>query len=483
MVKQPVRAAQQDEAQQDEAQQDKVKQQQQSLGVSSQRSRRKRGTLLTARGLQRLEAAIAQAEIVENGGKPYTLEDLSARSSISLSTLSRVRAARAGVDLRSLCLLFSAFDLVLQPKDYEPLADDPVAPTIQQSSSHAPNPAVPLYPSGPLPLQSPVYIPRPPIEERACREISQPGCVLRIKAPSGFGKSSLLVRVLQTAQQQNQAIASIHLRQVDPDILGHPHRFLQWFCIAVSLQLGLEPQIQQFWSDLVGDLLSATVYFQESIFPQLQSPILLDIQELHCLFSYPTTAQIFFPLLRSWHENARHEPLWQSLRLVVAYTTDHYLPLDINQSPFNIGLSLTLPEFTIEQIQTLASRYQLPWTTQDCQLLMNLVGGHPELIHTACYAVQYEQLSLKTLIQSAPTPQGIYRQHLQKLSTSLEKNLHLKQAFQDVLKASHPQTLDPILAHQLEGVGLIRATFDDQWQIRSELYHLYYQNYGHWDEK
>ncbi len=467
-------------------QQDRTQQQQQSFGTSSQRGRRKRGTLLTTSGLQRLEAAIAEREILENSGKPYTLEDLSARSGISLSTLSRVRASRTGVDLRSLRLLFSAFDLVLQPTDYDTLSDEPVAATpstaIGRSLTLPADPPVPLYPSGPLPLQSPVYIPRPPLEERACCEISQPGCVLRIKGPSGFGKSSLLLRVLHTAQQQDQAIATIHLRQVDPEILRQPHRFLQWFCVAVSLQLGLEPQIQQFWSDLVGDLLSATVYFQESIFPPLQTPLLLDIQELHCLFPYPSTAQTFFPLLRSWHETARHEPVWQNLRLVVAYTTDHYLPLDINQSPFNIGLPINLPEFTLEQVHSLANCYQLSWSLQDCQRLMDLVGGHPELVHTACYAIQYEQLDLKTLIESAPTPQGIYRKHLQKLSTSLEQNPHLKQALKNVLKTSQPQILDPMLAHQLEGVGLIRATSDHQWQIRSELYRLYYQNYEQSDE-
>ena len=57
----------------------------------------------------------------------------------------------------------------------------------------------PKFPGIPVLINSPLYINRPPIEELACSEISQPGCVLRIKAPRKMGKSSLLNRVLSHA--------------------------------------------------------------------------------------------------------------------------------------------------------------------------------------------------------------------------------------------------------------------------------------------
>lgn len=48
------------------------------------------------------------------------------------------------------------------------------------------------FPSAPVPSNSSLYIKRPPCEELAQREIAHAGCLLRIKAPSKMGKSSLL---------------------------------------------------------------------------------------------------------------------------------------------------------------------------------------------------------------------------------------------------------------------------------------------------
>lgn len=44
------------------------------------------------------------------------------------------------------------------------------------------------YPNAPLDLTSPFYINRPPVEEIAYQEISQPGCAIGIRAPRKMGK-------------------------------------------------------------------------------------------------------------------------------------------------------------------------------------------------------------------------------------------------------------------------------------------------------
>nr|MDZ8003422.1 AAA-like domain-containing protein [Nostoc sp. DedSLP05]MDZ8102917.1 AAA-like domain-containing protein [Nostoc sp. DedSLP01] len=59
------------------------------------------------------------------------------------------------------------------------------------------------YPSGPVPLDSALYINRPPLEELICQEILHSGCLIRIKAPRKMGKSSLLNRMIAFAKEQN----------------------------------------------------------------------------------------------------------------------------------------------------------------------------------------------------------------------------------------------------------------------------------------
>ena len=53
--------------------------------------------------------------------------------------------------------------------------------------------ALPCYPSGSVPLDSPFYLERFAVEEQVEREIRKPGALIRIKAPREMGKTSLLV--------------------------------------------------------------------------------------------------------------------------------------------------------------------------------------------------------------------------------------------------------------------------------------------------
>ncbi len=69
------------------------------------------------------------------------------------------------------------------------------------------------------------------------------------------------------------------------------------------------------------------------------------------------------------------------------HSTEVYVPLDINQSPFNVGLSVELPEFNNNQILDLAQRHQLDWNETEVEKLMMLVGGHPFLVHLTLYHI------------------------------------------------------------------------------------------------
>ncbi len=83
-----------------------------------QRSKRKRGVILSPMGWQRLQAAQKQSEREGNGGNPYTLEDLNELTGLSINTLTKVRQRKTPVDQRTLENYASAFNLTLTPRDY-----------------------------------------------------------------------------------------------------------------------------------------------------------------------------------------------------------------------------------------------------------------------------------------------------------------------------------------------------------------------------
>jgi len=59
------------------------------------------------------------------------------------------------------------------------------------------------------------------------------------------------------------------------------------------------------------------------------------LDEVNQIFEQPQVAKIL-PMLRSWYEEARKLPIWQS-NLIVVHSTEIYVPLQLNQSPSMSG--------------------------------------------------------------------------------------------------------------------------------------------------
>lgn len=445
-------------------------------------TKRKRGIVLSASGLRRLNQVIHAAEAEENARKRFTAEELSNRTGISTSTLSRLWVSKSGVDRRTLNLLFNAFKLDLLDSDLQQGTDDAEAASPQSWGATPTTLQIP-YPSGPVPVDSTRYVSRPQVDDLSFQEILQPGCLIRIKAPSGFGKTSLLLRLLHHCTQLGYAKAALNLQQADTETLADPQTLLRWFCAVLSRKLGLDVNLDQYWDDLLGSKLSTTLYLREAILPQLNRPLMLAIDEVERVFEYPDTAKSLLLLLRSCHEEAQHDSMWKHLRLVVVYSTDAYLPLDINQSPFNVGLPLLLPEFNREQVQALAKLYSISWSEENCERLLALVGGNPSLVGLALYHLHHG-MALDDLLQSAYKLEGIYRNHLQRLLAQVSANPQWVDWLEPLMRgkgaiAEHSIsriTFDPMLACKLEGMGLIQPA-PDGWQISCELYRIAFQTY------
>jgi GGDEF domain-containing protein len=333
------------------------------------------------------------------------------------------------------------------------------------------------FPSGPLALNSKYYISRPPIEELAYEEISKPGSVICIKGPRKMGKSSIMLRIVAHATALQYRTASIDFQQADSSVFTSLDKFLRWFSANVTRELQLEFKLDDYWDRDIGSKVSCTIYFQAYLLEQINSPLVLALNEVNRVFEYPEIAHDFLPLLRYWHEQSKKVEIWQKLRQVVAYSTEIYIPLKLNQSPFNIGLPLRLPPFTVEQIQALSQRYKLDWTWTDGfrgKRLMSMVGGHPYLVQLAFYHLSRQQLSPKQLLQQAASASGIYHDHLQQLLGALQAEPELKDTFKQVVIADHPVALAPILAHKLESMGLVTLE-GDRVTCSCELYRLYFK--------
>ncbi len=335
-------------------------------------------------------------------------------------------------------------------------------------------------PDSPVPLDSSLYIQRPPTEAQAYEEIIKPGALIRIKAPNKMGKTSLAMRILAKAQTRGYRTVRLNFQQAEERVLSSLDRFLRWFCANITLQLQLESMLDDYWDEDLGDKVSCTTYLQGYILGQLDAPLVIALDEVNRLFSYPEIAQEFLPLLRFWHEEANNLAVWQKLRLIVTHSTEIYIPLNIHQSPFNVGLSLKLPEFNWQQIQELAQRYGLledddAIDLRQLQSLSQLVGGHPYLLSLAFCHLVIQNLSLEELVQAAPTETGIYSSHLRGHLVTLRQYIELAAAFKQVVESRQPVQLNSIAAYELESMGLIKL-HNNQAAPMCELYRLYFRD-------
>jgi hypothetical protein len=195
------------------------------------------------------------------------------------------------------------------------------------------------------------------------------------------------------------------------------------------------------------------------LLPDVNGVLVLALDQVDEVFLHPEIADDFFTLLRSWYEEAAYgdsgNSLWQNLRLIIVHSTEVYIPLDINKSPFNVGLAIELQTFTQEQVIDLAQRYGLNLLERELSALMELVSGHPYLVQQALYHLAQRDISLNQLVQTAPTDAGIYSNHLHRHLRILQEHPQLAMTYNQVLKSSIPIEIEQLLAFKLHSMGLV----------------------------
>jgi transcriptional regulator with XRE-family HTH domain len=439
--------------------------------MSEPTKKRKRGVSLSKIGIQKLNNIRSFHERAHNFGDRYTIEQLSEMAGLAPNTINKIFNGNISIDRSTLDRCFRSFGLVLNSDDYQ---YHRVGVNSFDSATRIDTTETMLkFPDGSVALDSPFYIERPSIESDCYQEILKPGSLIRIRGPRQTGKTSLLNRILDYAVQNSYQIIRLNLRNADKSIFTDLNKLLRWVCLNASRQLNLVPNLDEYWDEEIGSKVSCTVYFQSYILERLETNLVISIDEVDTVFNYPDLAEDFLALLREWHEEATIEQSWRKLRLAIAHSTEVYIPLNINQSPFNVGLPLRLPPFNPQQVHNLAQLHSLNWTMEDTDRLVAMVGGHPYLIRLALYHLAHQDVTLAQLLQSAPTHTGVYSEHLRRCLSNVKQQSELASALKQIVSVETPVKLQPEIVYQLDSMGLIYLD-GDRISPSCELYRQYF---------
>ena len=356
---------------------------------------------------------------------------------------------------------------ITKPKSPDNLVYKGVSRFIKEQLS-----TIPKQPENQSQNISSFYIQRPEIENNCYQNILQPGALIRIKSPRKMGKTYLISRIFDHVKQRGYRTVSINLWSQEN--LTDLKTFLQRFCAILSLELGLEDQIDQSWSSRFGSQDNCTNYLKKYILPAIDSPLVLGLDNIDEIFPYPEITQQFSALLRAWHEKAKTEDIWQNLRLVIAHSQEVDISIDINQSPFNVGLSVKICEFNSMQIKELVGKYGLNFSDSEITQLRDMINGHPYLLTTVLDKISKGNLTLSNFLEVAPTNQSPFGKFLNFYLSELEKDTLLKAAMQQVINSDVPIKIDSTQALKLRSLGLIEFK-GNEVQCLCNLYRLYFQ--------
>ena len=338
------------------------------------------------------------------------------------------------------------------------------------------------FPTGPVPINSPLYIERNSVDLPCKEEIIKPGAFVRIKAPKLMGKTSLLFRLGAYVRKIGYRSAHIDLGGVEKTTLKNLDKFLRWFCTVVGEELEVTNQVNTFWSEELGSNNNCTNYFKKYFLSTTEKPLVLFLDGVDKLFPYIDWSSDFFHLLRTWHDKAKgtNGIILGRLRIVIAYSTDEYIPLNFVQSPLNVGFPISLEKLDQQQISILSNCRGIAWNQEKINNLLAVIGGHPYLIQLAFYYVSIKKKTIEQIVHNASTEAGIYSDHLRSLLYILKQapgysRFELIQALNNIAQSTRPIELeDPMIIYQLRSLGLVKKQ-DGALEMSCQLYRDYFQ--------
>ncbi|MEM9540327.1 MAG: AAA-like domain-containing protein [Cyanobacteria bacterium P01_E01_bin.42] len=347
----------------------------------------------------------------------------------------------------------------------------------QNSSSSSPSPVKEMIEN----VTNSRELERPQIEQPFYRALSREGCLVRIKAPWQMGKTALMAKGLNYRRSQGDRVVRLSLRLAEASDFTSLESFLLWFCTSVTEILAKENNIETHWKSKLGNnKVKCMTYFEKYLLAE-EKPLVIALDDVDRIFPYAKIAGEFLGILRTLHEQAKTRKIWQKLGLLIVHT-ELYEQLEINQSPFNVGTQITIPEFTPQEVLNLAQLQGLDWQEESVKSLMELVGGHPYLVQQSLHDLARGEESLATLRENAIAESGIFGSHLRRYRRYLQQlPPEIVTVFEKIYRSETPIELQSYQekeqAQKLYNLGLVqfgdRVTFP-----RYQLYRDYFNSIG-----
>ena len=212
-----------------------------------------------------------------------------------------------------------------------------------------------------------------------------------------MGKSSLRVRAMQRLQAEGTICAFIDLTGIGKEDVT-PEK---WYAgivnsLVSSCQLGNKINWRSWWRDrrdLFSPLQRFSLFIEEVILVEIESSIVIFIDEIDRVLSMNFSTDEFFALIRWFYNQRVDKPLYRRLTFaLLGVATPSDLIADKTQTPFNIGKAINLGGFKIDEVQPLIDGWQGQVGNAESAIaqILDWTGGQPFLTQKLCKLVLEE---------------------------------------------------------------------------------------------
>ncbi|MGV0023913.1 WD40 domain-containing protein [Phormidesmis priestleyi] len=280
---------------------------------------------------------------------------------------------------------------------------------------------------GNLAIDAPTYVTRK--ADRDLYEGLKTGEFCYILNSRQMGKSSLRVRTMHRLQAEGIACAVIDLTTIGIEQISPE----QWYASLIGSLVNsfkLKMDLVNWWRDrqLLSPVQRWSHFLEDVLLDQIQSQIVIFIDEIDSVLSLPFPVEDFFAAIRACY-NYRAESLsYQRLTFsLLGVATPSDLMQDKQRTPFNIGQAIELTGFQLHEAEVLAQGFGGD-SIATLKAILHWTGGQPFLTQKLCrLVVQESATNLDRLVQSHILDHWEFHDEPTHLKTIRDRLLHNKQ--------------------------------------------------------
>jgi WD40 repeat protein len=223
-----------------------------------------------------------------------------------------------------------------------------------------------------------------------------------VLAPRQMGKSSLRVRAGEQLRKHGVRYATVDLQSIGS---GKDIKINDWYYSVIDTlnsSLGLNCDLTAFWTgqgqhltdpDAVGRSTlshSWATFLQREVLAHTTEPIVIFVDEIDSVLSLPFSTDDFFAAIRSAHESRPEHPEYNRLTFcLMGVAAPNDLIRDTTRTPFNIGKSISLDDFTWPQTQKfLDGLSNVNGNSNEyLRAVFSWANGQPYMTHKLCQEI------------------------------------------------------------------------------------------------